>query len=156
VAVGPRRECELEIECRELDGQLSSLAQVCRSFTPLISTLEVFNIREEEDRYIRVFPRSYWEDHIEDTRWLDLLDLFTGLKDLYLTSRVARHVCDALRNLSGQRAAEVLPALRNLFVPDSSSLQSVQETMTPFVAARQLSGHPVVINRWKGFAESNS
>jgi hypothetical protein len=142
-AVNPRRRSGLVIDCRELNGQLSSLAQVCRSFTPLISTLEVFKIREEA--CLRA-----WKDDIEDTRWLNLLGPFTGLKNLYLTYTVARHVCGALQNLSGQRATEVLPALRNLFLPAYSSSQSVQATMTPFVAARQLVGHPVVIGRWEG------
>jgi hypothetical protein len=142
VAVGPCSRFGLEIDCRELDEQLSSLARVCRSFSSLISTLEVFKIGEEA----QLSSRSYWKDDIEDTRWLKLLDPFTGLKDLYLTSRVTQHVCGAFRNLSGQRATQVLPALRNLFVPASSSLQPVQEAMM----ARQLSGHPVVIDHWEG------
>jgi len=142
-AIDHRRPFELRIRCRELCWQLSSLAQVCSSSFPLTSTLEELKI--EESSYL---PSSHWEDDIEDTQWLELLDLFTALKDLYLTDEIAQRVCGALQRLSGERATEVLPALRNLFVR-TLPLKSAQEAMMPFVAARQLSGHhPMVVDRW--------
>jgi len=84
---------------------------------------------------------------MEDAQWLELLDPFTALKNLYLTDEIAQRCCGALRERSGERATEVLPALRNLFV--RGSLEPVQEAVKPFVTARQLSGHPVVVDRWK-------
>jgi len=130
----------LQINCEELDRQLSSLAQVCRSlaFFPLISTLEGLETGED---------LPHWKDDMENAQWLELLDPFHALKNLYLTHGIAQRVCDALQELSRERATEVLPALRNLFVPDKS-LQLVQEAMEPFVTARHLSGHPVAIGGW--------
>jgi len=136
------RVLKLQINCRELDWQLSSLAQVCGSSFSLISTLEELEIREG------YLSSSHWKDDMENAQWLELLDPFTALNSLYLTDGVAQRVCVALEGLSRERATEVLPALRNLFVRGSSSLQPVQEATMAFVAARQLSGHPVAIDCW--------
>jgi len=85
---------------------------------------------------------------MDNAQWLELLDRFSALKNLYLTDGIAQRFCGALQELSGERTTEVLPALRNIFV-QGSSLKPVQEVIKSFVAARQLSGHPVVVNRWK-------
>jgi len=137
---------KLRIDCRGLDQQLSSLAQVCSSPFPVtgISTLEKLEIRESE------YDTSLLcKDDMDNAQWLELLDSFTALKDLYLSHKVAHRVFHALQELSGERAAEVLPALRNLFVR-TQSLQSVHQAIRPFVAARRLSGRPVAINLWQG------
>src|SRR5712672_4452144 len=137
------RRLELRIKCRELDWQLSSLAQFCSPSFPLISTLEELEIRESK------LPSSHWKDDMEDTQWLELLNSFNALKNLYLTCGVAQRVCGALQEVSGERATEVLPALRNIFVDGFRSLEHIQEAIRPFAAARQLSGHPVAIDHWR-------
>jgi len=132
----------LQIAYITLDWRLSFLTRICSPYLSLISTVEEFHIRERND-----LPSSHWIDDMEDTQWLELLDPFTSLKDLYLTHGIARRVCGALQELSGERATKVLPALRNLYVHgSSSSLEAVQEAMMPFVAARRLSGRPVAIH----------
>ena len=131
---------QINIVCRELDWQLSSLARVCSSSFPLISSLEELKIGED-DRLLSL----HWKDDMEDIQWVELLDPFTALKNLYLTDEVAPRVFRALQELPGERATEVLPALRNLFIERSESSYDIQEAIQPFVAARQLSGHPVII-----------
>jgi hypothetical protein len=86
---------------------------------------------------------------MENAQWLELLGPFTALKNLYLSDGIARRVCGALQELSGERTTEVLPALCNLFVWGFSSLEPVQEAMKSWFTARQLSGHPVVVSCWK-------
>jgi len=44
---------------------------------------------------------------------------------------------------------EVLPALQTFFLAGLESSGRVQEAMSGFVTARQLSGRPVVIRAWK-------
>jgi F-box-like len=139
-------QLEIEISCRESDYQLSSLAQVCTSSFPLISALEEFEIWESDD-----LEPSHWKDNVEDPQWVELLDPFTTLRNLYLTDEIAQRVCGALQELSRESATEVLPTLQNLFVG-----QALQEAMEPFVAARQLSGHPVVVHRWEEWDKWNS
>jgi len=41
---------------------------------------------------------------------------------------------------------EVLPALQSIFLPESSLSGPVKEALAQFLAARQLSGHPVALN----------
>ena len=84
---------------------------------------------------------------MENAQWLELLDPFTSLKNLYLTDRIALHFCGALQELSEERATEVLPALRDLFLDGSRSFKHIQEAIGPFIAARQLSVHPLAIYR---------
>jgi hypothetical protein len=134
----------LRINGRELDHKLSSLTQICSSSFRLISALEELWIREGNSLRL-----SHLKDDMEAARWLKLLDPFTALKNLYLPHETAQRVCYALQEFSGKREAEVLPALRNLFVQGFPSLEPVQEALIPFIAARELSGHPVVIDHWK-------
>jgi len=138
------RQLELRIKCKELDWQLSSLAQVCSPSFPLISALEELEIKE--GNYL---PSSHWKDDMENAQWLELLDSFTVLKNLYLTCGVAPHVCGALQKVSVERATEVLPALRNIFVDGFPSLEHIQEAIRSFVAARQFSSHLVTIDHWR-------
>src|SRR5712672_1085854 len=138
------RLLQLRIVGTEFDRQLSSLAQVCSSSFPLISALEELEIMEDDH-----ILSSHWRDDMVDTQWLELLGPFTALKSLYLSGEIARRVCGALQELSGERATEVLPALRNIFVDGFRSFEHTQEAIRPFVAARQLFGHPVAIDHWR-------
>jgi len=134
----------LKLHCGGLvSEQLSSLSQACNSSFPLMSTLEELEITEATNL------SSHWNDDVENARWVELLDPFTVVRDLYVTDQIARRVCGALQELPGERAAEVLPALRNIFVDAPGSLEHIQEAIWPFVAARQLSGHPVAIDHWR-------
>jgi hypothetical protein len=143
-----RKLLVLRVGYTELCGQVSSLAQVCSSSLPLISALEELEIRERASVGL-----AHRKDRVENAQWLELLDPFISLKNLYLTHEISQCVFGALQELSRERATEVLPALRNLFVRGFSSLQPVQEAMMPFVAARQLSGHPVVVDHWKDWKD---
>jgi len=144
-AVDHLRWLAIEIACKELDLQVSSLAQLCSSSFSLISTLEELKIVESD-----YLSSSHWKCDTDDTRWVELLDSFTAVKNLYLTDEVARRVCGALRDPSRERVTEVLPSLRNVFVNGSrSSFEHIEEAMRPFVAARQLSGHPLAISHWR-------
>jgi len=91
----------LRINCEGLARQLSSLTQVCSSSFPLISTFEVLEIREDDD-----LTPSHSQDDAEDAQWLELLEPFTALKNLYLTDEIARRVCRALQEVPGERSTQ--------------------------------------------------
>ncbi|KAI9460447.1 hypothetical protein F5148DRAFT_256716 [Russula earlei] len=112
----------LEIRCRELDWQLASLAQVCSSSFPFLSTLVHLDITD-------CVLKSHWKDDMETTQWLELLVPFTAMKDLCLLDEVAPHVCQALEELAGERVREVLPALQNIFLKVLGPLDSVPKYM---------------------------
>ena len=136
-------ELKVRILCRELNGQVSSLQQVCSSCLPRISRLQ--------DLYIYGDP--LWKpdrrNNVGNTPWLELLRPFTGVKNLYLSEDFARHIVPSLRELVGGRATEALPALRNVFLEglQTRTSGSVQEGIRRFIAARQAS-RPITVSRW--------
>ncbi|KAI0276851.1 hypothetical protein BGY98DRAFT_669150 [Russula aff. rugulosa BPL654] len=134
----------LGMSCRQSDWQLSSLSQVCTSSFPqaLIQTVEHLYILED------TYPRSRWQDDIENSYWLDVLHPFTAVKNLYLSKEFAPRIAPSLQELVGQRATETLPALQSLFVEDLHPSGPVQEGIGKFIAARHVSDHPIAISPW--------
>ena len=129
----------LGISCTELDWQLSLMAQLCGSSPlPLFSALERLNIVIAEGSF-----QPHWLDDMENAQWLELLRPFASLKDLYLDKNTMLLLAPALQELSGESVTEVFPALQNLFREGPQESGPTQEAIGQFVAARELSGHPV-------------
>ena len=131
------------ISCRELDWQVSFLEQVCTSSLPPVSVLEDLYI------YDHSFSPRVWEDNIDNALWLELLRPFTAVKDLFLSDTIAPRVVPALQELVGGRMTEVLPTLQNVFLGKVHSSGPVQEGVGKFIAARQLTSHPIAVSRWE-------
>ena len=127
----------LRILCGMLDLQLSSLTQVSTSFYPSISTVE--HLYFYGDRYLL----SQWQDDTENMQWLDILYPFTSVKNLYVVQEISQSIAFVLQELVGQ---DVLPVLESLFL--EGLRPPVKEAIGPFIAARQLSGHPVAVSDW--------
>ena len=128
------------IECRERDRLLSSIARVCNFSLP--STVGDLYI---EHLYLQLF---WHDDAIENILWLQLLLPFTAAKNLYLSKEFVPGIAAALQELVGARITEVLPSLQNIFVEGFEPSGPLQENIGQFVAARQLSGHPIAISDW--------
>jgi len=137
----------LHLNCPESDLRLSYLTQFCASCLPTLSPSPF------ESLHIRVPSYYRWEDVIDDPdpQWLELLCLFNTMKKLFLSKNVAPRVAQVLRGLPAERVMEVLPALENVFILGLKPSGSVQEAISEFADARQLSGHPVFISDWDGF-----
>lgn len=137
---------QLGIFCKEVDWQLSSIVQVCASSSPALSTLEHLSIQQ----YIWTYEQPQLQINIEDsTQWLELFQPFSVVKNLYLSKEVMLSVMHPLKGLSGERVTEVLPALQNIFLEAFKPVEPIQEAIKPFIAARQLFGHPVAIHDWQ-------
>ncbi len=131
---------ELRISCTQSDWQLSSLAQICSSFLPVISSLEHLYFKDEY-----CIRNRNVQDDIENVQWLELLHPFSSVKSLHLSPKYAAHIAPALQELVGDRAAEVLPALQNVFLEELHTSGPAQEAIGKFDAARRLSGHPITV-----------
>ena len=131
------------ISCRATDWQLSSLAQICTSSMPLLSTTENLYIYEPLQSQLD------WEDGIENTECLDLLRPFTTVKSLYLSKQFTPRIARALQDLTGGRTTEVLPTMQNIFLEGFQPSEPVHEGIDQFIAARQLSNRPVTISIWE-------
>ncbi len=132
-------ESAIKISCGEPDWQLSSVEQVCNSCLPPLSMVEDLYIKH---RYLRLVWKN---DAIENTLWLELLLPFPAVKDLYLAKDFAPGIVAGLQEIVG---TEVLPSLQNIFVEGLEPLGPLQESIGQFVAARELSGHPITISEW--------
>ena len=133
---------EVNISCVELDWQVSSLEQVFTSCLPHLSTLEGLFIDSPGGW------RPDWQDNVENTLWLELFHPFTSVKNLYLSHTFARRIVSALQELAEGRRIEVLPALENIFLEGLEFLGPVEKAIGPFVAMRQVTGHPIAVTRW--------
>ena len=74
---------QVKISCREPDWQLSSLAQICTTSLPLLSTIENLFIYEPLDSQLD------WKDGIGNIKWLELLLPFTAVKNFYASKQFA-------------------------------------------------------------------
>ena len=132
---------KVEISCRGLD-QLSSLKQVCTScLLPLGISVE----------NLYIYGISFWgadrPDNVENSLWLELLQRFTAVKNLYLYPDFAQRIGPALQELVEARMLEVLPTLRNIFLTGFRTSTPIQEGIQQFVATRQAS-YPIAISLW--------
>ena len=130
----------IEISCIEPDWQLSSIEQVCNSSFHHLSMVEDLYIHHH-------YSKPVWKDEaIENSLWLQLLLPFAAVKNLYLSKEFAPGIAAALQELVGDRIIEVLPSLQNIFVKGLEPSGPFQENIGQFVAARQLSNHPIAIS----------
>ena len=143
----------VDVLCKGLDWQLSSLEQVCTSCLPPHSMLE--------NLYFYEIPRAelaVWMYNIDNGRWLDLFRSFSAVKNLYLSEKAASCIAPALQEVAEGRTAEVLPtvlpALQNIFLKwlDMESSGPVQEGIGQFVAARQVVGHSIAVSCWTNYS----
>ena len=134
----------LRVSCSQPDWQLSSVTQVCSSsFHPtLIPAVEHLYIRK------RHYSELHWEDNAEGGQWLELLHLFTAVKELRISWQFTSSIAHALKELVGESVIEVLPALETLIFeePLSSASGHDKGIIGQFVAARRLAGHYIALD----------
>jgi hypothetical protein len=139
---------QLGIKCERLDWQLSSMTQILSQQLPLLSHFERFEIREP--RFLSDDVRIRWEDDpdMDPSQWLELFRLLIGVQSLFVSERLVHRVAAALKELTGEMAMQVLPALHSLSLEGLQPSGPVQDAIKPFVTARQQTYHPVVIQPW--------
>ena len=144
---------KLEFSCEESEDPeqyLSWVAGLCSSSLPrsLISVVEHLYIKTREEW------RLDWElldDETENDQWLELLRPFTSVKCLYITGGFEHLIARAMEELIGERVTEVLPALQTVCLhSDVYDEERFEKAFGPFVATRQLSGHPIAVSLWDG------
>ena len=135
----------LKIPCRNLAQQVLSLTQffTSESSLPPLSILE--------DLYIYNDPNSHteWPDDVENAMWLGFLHPFPAVTNLYVCRGCAPCIVPALRELVGARTTEVLPTLQNIFLEELRSSGPIHEGIREFVAARQVTSHPIAVSLWE-------
>jgi len=117
--------------------QVYSLALLCGQVSHLFSLVERLD-----------FPSASppWNDTVVSIQFPELFRLFTATRSLYVPESLGPLIASALQKLIGERATEVLPNLRDIFLEGSAESGSIQEVIQPFVDSRRLSGQPVTIH----------
>ena len=100
-----------------------------------------------EHLYIRADDES-WQDDIESSQWLELLQPFTGVKELFLYQKIVPRIAPAFQELVGEGANEVLPALQSIHLEGLQPPGVVPKAIEQFVTARHVSSHPVAVIHW--------
>jgi hypothetical protein len=107
-----------------------------------LSTVEDLHIEHQYEQLV-------WKnDAVENTLWLQLLLPFTAVKNIHLSKEFAPGIAAALQELVGGGITEVLPSLQRIFVEGLEPSGPFQKSIGQFVAARQLSDHPITISVW--------
>ena len=127
----------LQIPCKQLDWQLSSMTQVCDQFSPFLFGVQhlVFNTNDFSSE----------QDEVDDEHWLQLIRSFGGTRTLLIAGEFTTRILCALQPADEgyTRNTPVLPALRNLRVRKPGLLDwPFWDAAQTLVTSRGLSGHP--------------
>ena len=140
-------ELSVGILCGQLHPQLQSLAEVGSASLLPLSKVESLEFSSE------LLTWQLHEEHTEeDARWLNVLQPFSAVKNLYPHENTLPSFAYALKEVSEDRLSEVLPALQELSIDephppgpvDKPSPPAVQEAIERFIAMRRL--HTTVVN----------
>ena len=124
----------LQISCKQLDWQLSCMAQVCHQFSP-------FLFRVEELR-INTTQAPSGQDGVDGEQWLDLFLAFGSTKDFRMAGDLVTNIMRALSPANGSNAT-VLPSLHRLCLEGSiAPNEPLWDVWDAFQSSRHLSGHP--------------
>jgi hypothetical protein len=125
------------------DQLLSSVTQICNDYSPYLT--QVGHLDMDVDFDLELVEKN--EDG--PSEWLELLRPFSGVRSFYVSDKLQPLVTATLRELTGERTMEVLQALENIVLDELGPRSSAWGVMGPFIAARQLSDRPIVIQRQK-------
>ena len=132
---------DLEIPFFDSSSRVVTFAQACSSLLLPLHSLEHLSIDKPDI--------GRWDlrgqNEVGAPQWMELLRLFIAVKNLVLDEQALLSVASALQELVGERVMEVLPALQNILLESSPPSGPVPECIGKFIAARELSGHPVVV-----------
>ena len=144
VEVYPHEEAKtsvlfIEVDCRHLDWQVSSVAQIFNALSQKFSAVEHLTFNH------RVRSRSSEEhNEVDRTEWRRLLGSFINVKTLRIADGLVGEFSRCLRLDDGEPPLELLPELQELTVSGSGA---VDDAFTQFIDARKNAGRTVTLNR---------
>jgi hypothetical protein len=130
---------ELANWCDNSARQISSMAWSCRELLPLLARVERL------DLYCDHLPQS--TESVDPWRSVELFQPFMNLQNMYVSRKMWPQLAPMMQDLTGERAAEVLPQLRTLFLEELEQFEQVWESIGPFIAARRHSDQPVAVKQ---------
>jgi len=131
----------MSLPCSVFSDQVAIMEQIFTQWPPLVAhveSLKLYDVVYEEEKS--------WEGI---TPWLGPLRPFTAVRTLQLGGMpIVALVARILGELEGERATEVLPALRTIELgySEPGASDSFRLLLGPFLDAREESEHPVAVN----------
>ena len=144
VEMYPREDAEtsalsMVVDCRHLDWQVSSAAQIFNTLSQKLSAVEHLTFDH------RVHSRSSEEhNEVDPTEWRQLLRSFSNVKTLRVNDGLVRKLSYCLQLDDGELPLELLPELQELTY---SGIGHLDDAFTQFIDARKNAGRPVTLTR---------
>jgi hypothetical protein len=125
--------------CWHLDWQVSSVAQIFNSLSPMFFAVEHLTLEHS------VHSQSSEEHNEADsTMWRKLLGSFRNVKTLRIAKGLVEEFSRSLKLDDGELPLELLPELQELTYFGSGD---TGDTFTSFIDARQNAGRPITVVR---------
>jgi len=125
------------VNCRHLDGQVSSVAQIFTSLSEIFSAVEHLTLTH------KVYSRSS-DNEVDRTEWHKLLRSFSNVKTFSVHRQLVEELSRCLRLEDGEHPLELLPELQKLTYYLGSD-NAYDDAFTPFIDSRQNTGRPVTL-----------
>ena len=127
----------ITVDCWHLDWQVSSVAQIFNSLSPLFSAVVHLTLEHW------VHSQSFEEHNKADrTEWRQILGSFKNVRTLRVDERLVGEVSRCLELDDGELPLELLPELQELTCSGSGN---TGDAFTSFIDARQDAGRPVTL-----------
>ena len=125
----------LQISCKQLDWQLSCMAQICHQFSPFLFHVNNLGV---------ITTQSLGgHDDVRSEQWVELVLAFGGAEHLRVAGCLATNILRALSLVTDGENATVLPALRHIHVEDPWAVDDLLwETLR---SSRRLSSPPAAL-----------
>ena len=128
----------MEIKCRHLDWQVSSVVQILTALQPVLSAVEQLTLSHVEHS-----QSPEWHNEIDPTQWRGILRPFSNLTTLHVQNSLASRLSRSLQVDDGEPPVELLPNLKEL----GYSGDDARDAFIPFIDERQVAGHPVNLTK---------
>jgi len=136
VQPGGPTKLELRISCKQLDWQLSSIAQICEQLSPFTCRIEDLRIKEIQQ------PKG--QGGIDPEQWLKLIRPFRGAKNFYVDDKLVLEILFDL-GLANEKNPTVFPFLHILH----ASAYWCKICGASFTEQQELKKHVVVLHAYR-------
>ena len=142
VALYPRGEVNthafsIKVDCRHLDWQVSSMAEISNSLSQVFSAVENLILTHEEHS-----QSSEEHNEVDRTEWRKLFRPFSNAKGLWVDDGLVGEVTRCLQSEDGELSLEALPELRKIAYAGSGKNG---DKFTSFIDARRNADRPITL-----------
>ena len=131
----------LRVICTQFDWQIDSMAQICRSLMPLLSSVEKLTLDFDGQE----MPIEWQHGAVDRAAWPELLQPFVGVNMLRVCRALAWELSDALQSHDVALTLDLLPVLQTLVHEQEVEAEHIENAFVSFVEARRIADRPVCL-----------